>query len=457
MENGRVYMTEPDDPKLDEELAALYRPDGNTGFRDRVMRRIAHESAAVEAVTDERPALRGDEKPKDLARHVARRHLLTLVGGFVATAAIFLALTLRTDDDGIVPTANRLILERSSGTVHIFAVDGRQREPRSGANLQPGDTIRTSGESSATVIARDGSRLTLTRDSSLTWPDDEQGSLRLNSGLASIVRRPKNNPTFVVFKTQHATVEAPDSELILATSDRQTDVTVKRGDARVTCRNGKTAKVNRGECGVAKKQAVTVRTGASTPDEWNEDFESGVPTGYVAEFVGDNLPQGSNGAATTQLSRDEESDTKCHQFWTHSDWEHGLAVIHEDTHLNFIYRLDKPESVITKLNLRSPFPDSPKLETQLLHINLIRLKERWWNVPEGQWYRVSLPVSRFRKFRSKTDGPTPSSIVVSVAMRPRSHESALLIDRMWLSRGGSNDVEFEPFEGNGIESEVPKP
>ena len=42
-------MTEPDDPKLDEELAALYRPDGNTGFRDRVMRRIAHESAAVEA------------------------------------------------------------------------------------------------------------------------------------------------------------------------------------------------------------------------------------------------------------------------------------------------------------------------------------------------------------------------------------------------------------------------
>lgn len=438
-------MNEFDDDQLERDLSALYSADDLGEFRDRVMRRI-------EAVEEPDAALPSDCHSPSRQRWHTR--LLAVTGTAVAIALLVLVFVLN-PPGSTVQAAGSLRIQSFHGDVEIVGADGAFRELGDGAKLLPGDTLRTSGDSAATVLAHDGSLLTLMRNASLTWSDDGSGSVVLNMGLASIVGMPTQGEAFVVFKTQHATIEAPDTELVVATSDRQTDVTVRRGDARVTCRSGRSVKVKTGQCGVARKQVVEVRQGTAAPDEWHQDFETGIPDGFEGKHVARGLPEGSAGAITTILSR-TENGSHCHQIFTSSDWEHGLVAIHDDTHLNFIYRFDDPQSVIAKLNLRSPFPDSPKHQTHLLHNNNIEFKERWWNVPAGQWYRVSLPVSRFRTHRSKREGPKPepSSIVVSVALRPKTGQSGILIDRMWLSRGGSDDVVFEPYDGDEIQSDV---
>lgn len=374
----------------------------------------------------------------------SRRRIIGAFAGISLALAIF-AIVLLPDWSGrTVQAASQPRIQHVAGTVEIVGSDGTARRGESGALIEPGDTIKTSGTSSATVTWDNGSRVTLTRDASLQWPVDEAGEMLLNKGLAVVARTATADSAPIVFTTQHATVEVPEAEFVLATSDRRTDVTVRRGKASVKGFDGVPVEVANGECGIASGQSVEVRKGTATPDSWSEDFENGVPTGWQGTFVETELPEGSQGALQTTQARRGGGEA-CHQLWSYTDWEHGLAVVHPDTCLNFVYRFKTADTVQVLTLLRSPVPESPSYEVQILQPTDVPEGERWWKVPANEWYTVSIPLSRLTNPVS-LEHPSESFIATTFNFRAQNHACRLAIDRMWLERGTSEKIEFKPLQ-----------
>ena len=374
----------------------------------------------------------------------SRRRMIGAIAGTSLILAILAVLFLPDWSGRTVQAASQPQVQHASGTVEIVDSNGKSRRVVLGMRIEPGNTITTTGESSATVTWDDGSRVTLTRDASLQWPIDEAGKVLLGAGLAVVERSAPVDSVPLVFATQHATVEVPDATFILATSDRQTDVTVRRGKALLNGSDGKSVDVSNGECGIANCQSVEVRKGSATPDSWSEDFENGLPGGWQGTLIKAELPEGSRGAVQMTQTQNEDGES-CHQLWSYSDWEHGLAVVHADTCLKFVYRFKTADTVQVLTLLRSPIPDSAAYEVQILEPSDVPKAERWWNIPANEWYTVSIPLARLTNPVS-LEHPPESFVATAFNFRAQNHAYRLAIDRMWLERGPSKKIEFKPLE-----------
>jgi hypothetical protein len=383
----------------------------------------------------------------DRSAQRTRTRFVSWAAGIAVVAAIMLVVVFNPPGGGsTVQAAPAVRIQNAIGTVEVIGADGKTRPAAFGTVIEPGDTLKTSGESSATISCADESRIVLTRDASLTWPTDESEKVVLNSGLAHVssAAQAASLSDSMIFSTQHATIEVPNSEFLLATSNRQTDVTVRRGTAKLTGSDGKSIDIVDGECGIAKNQSLRLRKGTATPDDWSEGFESGVSSDWQGHFIDKGLPEGSRGAIGTAPSVNEDGEP-CHQIWTYSDWQHGLAVVHEDTCLNFVYRFKTADRVQVMTLLRSPVPDSPIHDVQILQPSDVPSGGQWWNIPAGEWYTVSIPLSRLSNPVSR-EHPTESSIATAFNFRPQNHACGLVIDRMWLERGTSQKIESIPLK-----------
>lgn len=385
----------------------------------------------------------------DRAARRSRRRLTGVLGGTTLAALAVVLIVFFREDAGRSVQASTMRLQHAVGTVHIVGADGESRDATPGTRLNPGDTLTTSGESSAIVVCNDGAMVTLMRDASLSWPVGQPHRVILNSGAAVVMKTPNDERTEaivepVVFETQHGTLETPDSQLLLATSDRQTDITVARGEATLSISSGKTIRVTRGECAVAKSSSIELRRGSTTPDEWTEDFEAGLPTGWTGHLIEKDLPRGSRGAVGTARSTNDDGED-CHQIWSRPQWEHGLAVVHSDTCLNFAYRFKKADRVQVLTLLRSPIPESAISEVQMLQPSDVLPAEQWWDIPSGKWYVASIPLSRLSNPATR-EHPTESFVATAFNFCPQDHACGLVIDRMWITRGGSSRIEFRPLD-----------
>lgn len=387
----------------------------------------------------------------DRAARRSRRRRTGLVGGGVAVILLALSFFLSVTDPVQEIHAATVRIQHVFGSLMITNAKGDQRDANPGAELRPGDTLTVSGESSATLQCSDGSRVTIMRDASLSWRlEDQSPRVVLHDGTA-LVRKEANerigssSRTPVIFETQHATVEASDSQLLLATTDRQTDVTVTRGQATFQVSGGQQVTVKAGECALAKHDSMELRRGIATPDEWSEDFEDGLPKGWTGHAVDKDLPAGSRGAVGTAASVDEDGES-CHQIWSHSQWEHGLAAVHPDTVLHFVYRFKKADRVQIMTLLRSAVPDSPVSDIRILQPSDVPTAEQWWNIPSGQWYVASIPLSRLSHSVTR-EHPSEADVAIAFNFRPQDYACGLVIDRMSLTRGESGRIEFRPLNG----------
>ena len=373
-----------------------------------------------------------------------RRVVGALAGTSIVLTGMFAVLFYPNGIGTTVQAAPGIQLQSAHGTVMLVNPNGQSRRVVPGVQIQPGDTISTTGESVATIEWNDGSRVILTRDTSLTWQLDQPESAFLNAGFALVNRLTTDRRNPVVLRTQHTSVQVPDGAFHVATSNLRTDVTVTRGIARMQGSDGRSVQVSGGECAIAMAQSVEIRNGSPTPDTWSEDFESGLPVNWQqGNFESADLPEGSRGAVRTALSHNEDGEP-CHQIWTYSQWEHGLAVVHNDTCLNFVYRFKESDEVQILTLLRSPMPDSPGQDVQILQPSDVPENEQWWDIPSGEWYTASIPLSRLRDPVSR-EHPTESFVATAFNFRPQNHACGLVIDRMWLSRGTSETIEFQPL------------
>lgn len=374
----------------------------------------------------------------------------TRIGGGALVAVLLLATFLFfQEDSGHQVQAASIQLHHATGNVRVTGIDGESREAVPGELLTPGDTLTTTGESSATLVCQDGSRVTVTRDASLSWPAGRPHSVVLNTGAAVVTKSSTNQPATgdgepVVIETQHASLLAPDARLLLATSNRQTDVSVARGQVTLKVSGGESVTVVAGACAVANGDSVELRRGVATPDEWAEEFESGLPPGWVGHPIVKNLPTGSRGAIGTAALKNEQ-DEDCHQIWSSAEWGHGLGVVHSDTCLNFVYRFKQADRVQIMTLLRSPMPESPTSDIHILQPSDVPPNERWWDIPSNEWYVASIPLSHLSNPVTR-DHPKASHVVTAFNFRPQDHACGLVIDRMWLTRGGPDRIEFNRID-----------
>jgi hypothetical protein len=374
----------------------------------------------------------------------------TRFGGGVVLAALLLAgILIFENGSGQHVLAASIQLQHATGDVQVAGVDGQSREAVPGTKLAPGDTLTTSGESSATLLCHDGTRLTVTRDASVSWPAGRPGSVVLNSGAAVVTKTPNRQSAAsdekrVLIETQHASLEAADARLLLATSDRRTDVSVESGEVRFQVSGGESVTVVAGACAVAMGQTVELRRGVATPDEWTEEFESGLPPGWVGHAIAKDLPTGSRGAIGTAALKNLD-DEDCHQIWSSSEWGHGLGTVHSDTSLNFVYRFKQADRVQIMTLLRSSMPESPNADIHILQPSDVLPTERWWDIPSNKWYVASIPLSQLSN-PVTLDHPQALQVVTAFNFRPQDHACGLVIDRMWLTRGGTDCIEFEPLD-----------
>lgn len=375
-----------------------------------------------------------------------KSRLLRWSAGIVVAVAVVVGLILYWPG-ATAEAAQWVRIQNATGRVEVIAADGRARPADFGTVIQPGDTVRTSGASSATISCADESRIILTRGASITWPNAGAEPIVLHSGLAHVVRSPSELTAgtlpAIVVATPHVTIEVPEIDFLLAASDHRTDITVRRGTAVVTATDGRTVRVSQGQCGTASRREFLVKSGTATPDAWSEDFESGLPEEWQGHFVDTELPAGSRGAVGTAASVNEDGE-ECHQIWTYADWQHGLAVVHDDTCLNFVYRFKTADRVQVMTLLRSPVPDTPDHDVQILQPSDVPDAERWWNIPSREWHVVSIPLARLSNPVSR-EHPRESYVATAFNFRPQNHACGLVIDRMWLERGTSDRIEFRPL------------
>ena len=378
----------------------------------------------------------------------SRSRRLRTVSAIALAVLAFVAIVFFRQDSSQELLAATFRLQYSIGSVSIVGSDGNAREAEPGVSLKPGDTLITQGESSAVLTCSNGTVLTLVRDTSLRFPVGGDRRVTLNSGTAVVgeARSDKSNSPkteTVMLETQHGILDVADSQLVLATTERQTDLTVTHGHAVLKISGGKSITVSSGECAIAKTESLDLRRGSATPDEWSEDFEAGLPDGWTGHLIGKDLPAGSRGAVGTARSTNADGED-CHQIWSVSQWEHGLAVVHPDTHLNFAYRFKKADRVLVLALLRSPVPVSAAHDVQMLQPSEVPDSERWWEVPVGKWYVASIPLARLSNPVTR-EHPEASSIATAFNFRPQDDACGLIIDRMWLSRGGPGRITFQPL------------
>jgi len=232
----------------------------------------------------------------------SRSRRMRTVSAIALSALVFVAVVFLRQDSGKELLAATFRLQHSIGSVSIVGSDGNSREAEPGVSLKPGDTVITQGESSAVLTCSNGSVLTLVRDAALRLPVNGQRGVILNSGMAVVQKSTADNPDSqmiesVMLETQHGSVEISDSQLVLATTELQTDLTVARGRTVLKISNGKSITMFSGECAIAKAESLDLRRGSPTPDEWSEDFEAGLPEGWTGHLIEKELPAGSRGGS----------------------------------------------------------------------------------------------------------------------------------------------------------------
>lgn len=362
-----------------------------------------------------------------------------LVLGILATVILGFAWKVRFTPKARASSPQIASVEHDNGTIVVTSANAETRTIQSGTELHLGDTVRTQGaRSSAVLVYSDGTRLSLVGDSSLTLAGHPQKRVILHGGklFGSVVPQPKDSPFLLVTPQDEARVLG--TSFSLGAKPRETELRVKEGSVHLTrLRDGKSVNVLAGQRAVSKTAELVLSAIPKMPEEWSENFEDGLPAGWEqGKFVTANLPAGSKGAVQAVL----DPETKGSLLVTGEHWTDGLFTIHNDTHLNFKLKMQDPGWINIFLLTKADDGDLPRFAG-----NYIFDQPVWNKQKTGQWGTLTIPLSKFRPLPPSSKNfqrVVPFQLLFSSPKRDRG----LVIDRIWVTRGGPGTVEIKDLE-----------
>ena len=114
-------------------------------------------------------------------------------------------------------------------------------------------------------------------------------------------------------------------------------------------------------------------------------------------------------------------------------------AVHEDSHLHFTYKMQKPGRVNIFVLTRT------EDERPAFSSNYQFDKHQWWSPNAGEWRTVTIPLAKFRRL-SPGRAPIRRVIPFQVLFSSPEGDRGLVIDRMWVTRGGPGVVETKPVK-----------
>jgi ferric-dicitrate binding protein FerR (iron transport regulator) len=332
-------------------------------------------------------------------------------------------------------------LEQVTGDVRVFGARGNARTVAAGAAIHSGDTIRTHGARSETVLVyADGTRLTLVGDTSVTCDGRDAKSVVAHQGTLAVSARPQPEVGPLILATPMAQLQVIGTRFLVEARADQTDLSVIEGRVRVTrVSDGKAVEVDRGKRLLAAERAeLVVQNITQPPDTWELDFEDGLPGGTRGRWVADDLPRGSRGAVATRTV-DPGDGTTLYEIATPENWYRGLFAVHADSRLHFTYRMDRPGWINVFVIARGPDPNGP-------HTGNYLFNQPVYPRPGGKWRTISIPLAKFQRAGTGTGPPPSADEIPYLVLFSASEDRGLVIDRLWVTRGGSGEVQVHEVE-----------
>ena len=223
-----------------------------------------------------------------------------------------------------------------------------------------------------------------------------------------------------------------------AGSDR-TDVSVDEGSVRLTSTSdGESVEVVQGEFAIAQEnRELVVLDMPRPPDEWLVDFEDGIPAGWGhGNFESTGLLSESLGAI--RAAREENAAGVFYQIRSAKRWQEGIFAIHPDTHLNVIFKLERPDWFQVFISTRPFDPDLPK--TSLYRFKNDRLWQ-WKN--HGRWLHAAIPLKEFERVPERRGTPPLGEVPFELLFSAKGNDRGMVVDKIWISRGGPGELVIE--------------
>lgn len=410
---------------------------------DRLME-LAREEAALRAWTTARAASRElDEAvagqpiaPETTPSWRFHRRIRTGAGvAVISTVAVLVALLLARSAPESAPSV--ATIESVGGTVRVHRGDSIIMIAAVGHELLPGDRVETGDrQSTATAAYADGTRLMLAGDTSVEFDHVTAGQKRLvvgNGNVAASVT-PQHRELPLLVATATARLEVLGTEFLLDARPDATELSVAQGRVRLTrLADGASVEVQGGQHAVAdsSRDPLAAVTAARTGDTFSEDFEHGLPPDWTrGELTRNDLPPGSRGGVRAQ--EDRQRDGVYYHIATPKAWSQGLFAIHPDSHLHFTYRLSKPDWFQIFLSTRSQQAARPSTATY-------RFKDErcWWPMSPGEWRTATVPLAAFGRVSDWSEQPpSPDELPFEILFTSKDNDLSLVIDRIWIARGG---------------------
>jgi ferric-dicitrate binding protein FerR (iron transport regulator) len=342
-------------------------------------------------------------------------------------------------------TEDRIRLTQATGDVRVItgAGGGTSQPVAAAAELRPGDTLRTTGAGSSAVLTyADGTRLVLVNDSSLTCLGGARKSVVLHAGTASVRVAPQPAGSPMLLATPGAKVEVVGTRFAIAATTERTELNVSQGRVRLTrVSDGQTVDVAGGQSIATNGEAtLVVHETAGAGATWAADFEDGPPKGWRGEFVTTGLPPGSRGAMKAVFG--DKGNHTVYEVATREQWVEGLFVVHDDLHLHITLKMERPEWL--NVFFASHGADGAPPPWALHLFNEMPFSPR----EAGRWRTVTIPLSKFKRKRDgafRDEPPVAGEVVHAVIISATEPDRGLVIDRMWITRGGPGVVESKPL------------
>jgi ferric-dicitrate binding protein FerR (iron transport regulator) len=333
-------------------------------------------------------------------------------------------------------------VEPASGDVRIVAADGQVRAASD--EIRDGDTVRIEGSQSAAAISySDGTRLALIGETAVTCSERGGKVVRLHHGTvaASVRQQPLDEP--MVVETPTARVEVIGTEFTCQASADRTEVSVTRGRVRVVRMSDATAvEVADGQRVLATAQAaLAVEPVQKRTETWDLNFESGLPVGlHRGRFISEGLPPGSKGgvAAVPAVVRAGED---LFEIASPEMWHQGLFTFHADSHLHVTYKMERPGWTNVFVCARGPDANGPHIGNYLFNNDGFSRDLR-----PGQWRTASVPLATLRRAGMRDDKPPAADEVPYLILFSSQGDRGLVIDRMWVTRGGPGTTQFRDLD-----------
>ena len=303
--------------------------------------------------------------------------------------------------------------------------------------LHSGDTLQTEGpEGFATFVFHDGTTLVLAGDAEVVVTQvNGQKRVDVHHGDvdADVTSQPAGKP--MLFVTSLAEARVMGTQLSISAETSGTTLSVSEGHVVMKrMSDGRSVDVRGGFHAVASPDSeLTARPVPPVPNEWSADFENGLPDNWrIGQWVTGDLPEKSRGAVrSARWTVGWNTRSRIYHAVRSNRVTTGLFHVHDDTYLNFTYKLDQPGWFNLFIVVRRNDVDRPRTG------NYAHKEEAWWQIPPGEWRTVSVPLTNFHmvvRGRSKDTPENPPAgrrrgefhLVQHTKTRPRSdHRSHL--------------------------------